>query len=415
MTPRREVASSNLPILVRLTTILIIVRPLMDPLRDTQIGALAVTDFIGGLVVLGVFWNLSVGQLPAPTSVLSFRLLCLFTIVLTITSLLAALIRGSELPVSSIIRVMFILSAAILFFGLSRLNCSYAWRAWLWMTVPSCIWGAGHVLTGGGQEPNVYSPLEEQLTRATGPFIHPSVLAGVAMVVLVVATARARSEGSPQNRKYWLLSLLALVALYGTFSRIYLIAVVAATVLVLVGGLARVAFIYLGAISTATFLAVAGDQLLLRLSGSSSLDYRFQLWKSLIDHADPWIFLVGHGSGGFSQFVLEATSRAGIFRVPEAHNDYLRVLLESGILGLCLYTSAYLVMWREAGRDAFMDRASRGLIIATGIVAVTDNLFNVLVVQGAFWGFMGLAMAERAQQAWPRPERNAGNARTAAS
>lgn len=384
--------------LMRAAGVLIVVRPMLDPLRDQRLGPVAVTDLVGGMVVLAVSMLLLSGSIDVPRRRSPLSALCFFTFIFSVTSLLVALARGLAAPYDALVRLAFVLAVALFFWSLATRRPDAAWRLWIWMCAPSCVWGAWHTLTGGGQQPNPYAAVEEQVARSTGPFVHPSVLAGVAMILVLALAAvilHPSWGGRPasQRFRYWTLLAVAVVALYGTLSRVYLAATIISMVIILARGLSRVAFIYLGSVASGLFLLFAGERVLQRLSGSSSLDYRFQLWSAMVRNADAPAFLFGLGSGSMDEFVPRAAQTAGLFKVQEAHNDYLRLVLEAGIVGFLIYVLVAIRLWRQCSEKQVLPRIARATILAMATVSLTDNLFNVLVVQAVAWGILAQSLA----------------------
>lgn len=136
-------------------------------------------------------------------------------------------------------------------------------------------------------------------------------------------------------------------------------------------------------------------------NSENSFISRVNLWSEAI----PLIFsrpILGHGLSSF---------RFGFREM--AHNDYLRVAFETGLIGLGAYLWILLsllrraiYMYRRIGMQYFksLTLGFISILIAYVTIMLTDNLMRSLVVQWYFWIFAGIAYSlykvdtERAQK-----------------
>lgn len=118
---------------------------------------------------------------------------------------------------------------------------------------------------------------------------------------------------------------------------------------------------------------------LMRTYGTSDCSgiWRISHWRSCIDviaEADTVQLLCGHGIGASSLL---------LYKVP--HNDYLRVLMEQGIIGLMLYAAFFLTVFRR------IDRRYRYCIVAVALYCLSENNMDNLLFMSIFVFFLASA------------------------
>ncbi len=125
-------------------------------------------------------------------------------------------------------------------------------------------------------------------------------------------------------------------------------------------------------------LAVGGADVFNRLLGtvnaSDPTTGRSHFWSVTLDviKAHP---IVGSGLGSFGVIYTRYDSRNGFYRLEQAHNDYLQILSDGGILGGLIGLSFLIILFRKGfERRDTEDKFRRG--IATGALA---GCFAVLV------------------------------------
>src|SRR3990170_1834742 len=133
-----------------------------------------------------------------------------------------------------------------------------------------------------------------------------------------------------------------------------------------------------------------------RLSKFTSFAWRFGLWNSAISY-----FLAHPLFGiGFGNFILIGHEITNFFM--NAHNDYLKLLVETGIVGFLGFIWVLASTWR-IGIAAFKRVTDPYLkSIAAGFIAVllsylcmsfSDNIFNHGAFQWYLWAYAGLITA----------------------
>ncbi len=103
--------------------------------------------------------------------------------------------------------------------------------------------------------------------------------------------------------------------------------------------------------------------------------------------------IFGHGAGDSDIVVRAETHQDG-----HPHNDYLRILDDSGIVGFVLWISAYLTMiWktrRAVDQSAAQPvRAAFLALIGIGVVMMFDNPLIYIQIMGPLGIIIGVALA----------------------
>ena len=248
----------------------------------------------------------------------------------------------------------------------------------------------------------VYWIRELPQSQPFGPFINRHHFAGYMELALALPLGLLFSGSLEKEKRFIYLFAVGLmgVALIMTNSRGGLISLIAEIIfLVAVGGFRRgnkkrkapqktsgfkTAAIRAGlalAMVLVAFGAVTwlgGDNALTRLLGSLNTDDpttgRAHFWAVTVDIIKTHPIL-GIGLGAFSVVYTRYDSRNGLFRLEQAHNDYLQVLSDGGIVGAALGVVFIIGLFRLGfARRESHDDFRRG--VATGALA---GCFAVLV------------------------------------
>jgi O-antigen ligase len=130
--------------------------------------------------------------------------------------------------------------------------------------------------------------------------------------------------------------------------------------------------------------------------GQGSLFFRVEMWRYLLPrfYSNP---IVGNGLGSFSVF---AEQGLGYFYLP--HNDYVRILVDTGVVGLFSYLAALYGLARGSLRAYLTQTDELFKLLALVMMAViatyllgglTENLFRAGTTQAYFWTLAGLVAA----------------------
>jgi O-antigen ligase len=129
-----------------------------------------------------------------------------------------------------------------------------------------------------------------------------------------------------------------------------------------------------------------------RYARLNSFAWRLELWESAIRWMEPLRLVYGYGLAGFDHFSQTFFELAGATKWG-AHNVYMQVLFDMGVVGLLCYLWLYArVLWTMRA-FARMDRVSGFLLLAIVVeylvVSFSDNMLGYLVFNWYFWFTVG--------------------------
>jgi exopolysaccharide production protein ExoQ len=152
-------------------------------------------------------------------------------------------------------------------------------------------------------------------------------------------------------------------------------------------------------------------------SDPTTLTGRTIVWKNVWSYysADWGTMLAGFGYGGFwDKATAEAVSERSQFKLAEAHDDYLEMMTQLGLVGLFLYLwGLFGVLWKsisDSRRFGSMDGALAIALIAFVLVhsiaesAMTLPVFTTLI----FWSVLGCAALTWEDRGGRTPPRSGG-------
>jgi O-antigen ligase len=234
-------------------------------------------------------------------------------------------------------------------------------------------------------------------SRVQGTFTHPNPFAIYLTLLIVMGAAVFRYLS--RGRQFVLLLFMAGWGgcLLLTYTRSAWLATVAGVLtvglyqgkrLVAVFGLVLIGLLFLVPSTAARFADLEREQTYSGAAGNS-LVWRFGYWKQALDlNHDP---LLGNGL----RSVRETTDIE-----KEPHNDFIRVFVETGAIGLFAYVWLIVSLWRS-GKAAIRNTAEGTLLrgIAVGffgcvvsflLLSIVSNVITQLVI---FWYFAAFAAA----------------------
>ena len=130
--------------------------------------------------------------------------------------------------------------------------------------------------------------------------------------------------------------------------------------------------------------------------------------------------MVGTGLGAFGVVYTQYDSRNGLFRLEQAHNDYLQILSDGGVIGAALALGFVIIFFRRAFvRMKSQDKFRRGIALAAvgGCFAVLIHSFFDFTLHTTSNAFLFLVLAAlatlngRVEQAPKRRKRRSGRER----
>jgi len=243
--------------------------------------------------------------------------------------------------------------------------------------------------------------------RIDGTFGHPNPYGVYLLIVLSVFLCQALTQSG--KRKWLSLSIVAAssMLLVATYARSVWVGLV--VVLVVVGVFqGRRLLLLAPLILVAALRAIPSIGARLENPMSGSFANRQGIWETLFQQ---WTYvtsqsqssvaialdrLTGLGPGSFVPLMSLSQSA-----VAAPHNDYLRVLIESGIFGLVLFILLYVILirlayrtWRRSsGPMAALALSLLAVTLAYSLMSITDNLFAMTANQVYFWALAGLVTA----------------------
>jgi len=381
---------------------LIAVRPLLDIFRDTKIGSTYVT-FLAGFAIIG-FGILGIlgARMRVPRDHVT-RLLILYTAWSVLVGAVVLFWTDTNAFVPTALRLLLVLLGYLLFFELGAKRAAAVPRLLAVAAVPACLMAVVQISQDVGRAGSGFVREAAGLSRIFGPFDHPNALAIYCGLTLMLAMGIVfASRGEPAHVLGWIaLAVLCSIVVVPTYARIVWISIPVA--LIAMGTVTRRRLMPLAMVAVGIVFAVilAGEQVATRLSGFSSVGYRQRLWHGLLDQVGVFDLLLGIGAGHVNALVVETTEQLGTSVVMQVHNDYLRVLIESGIVGLISYFGAVLAAFVAAWRgvrtsDDFITRrlccATVGASVIVLLVSVSDNIVGLPVLQLVYWGLVGGTM-----------------------
>jgi putative inorganic carbon (HCO3(-)) transporter len=238
--------------------------------------------------------------------------------------------------------------------------------------------------------------------RLSATLTHPNAYAFYLVMITVIAVGLFSQAGSGMHR-IGLLSLIALLltSLVFTYTRSAWIGLAIAVLglailknrkLLIVAPLALCGVLLVFPVISLRFDALFSDELF----RYTSLAWRLKIWTASV----PYFLSHPIFGNGFGAFQLIGHQIDDWFAA--AHNDYLRLLVETGLVGL----SAYLILLlafarlglraRKAATNEYFGHLTTGFVCflaAYVLMSFTDNLFNHGGVQWYFWAYAGVIAA----------------------
>ncbi len=231
--------------------------------------------------------------------------------------------------------------------------------------------------------------------RVCSTFGNPNILSQYLVMMLPFAAYHAFHAPRPSRRGISRFCLLAAVGCIAfTFSRGAYIALVAAVVVLVIANRRRIVTILMSALAA---LLLIPDAVWNRVASLGTLDIsgleRISAWDICLEViADHPMF--GTGCGIF--YTWQVLSAAGT-NAPHAHNTILQILMEGGIVALCLLFylafhlihSGFMLIRRREGEQ--LGFAFLAFVAAYGMQAMVEYAFTFPALVGTFCVVLALA------------------------
>ena len=255
----------------------------------------------------------------------------------------------------------------------------------------------------------------QQLAKGS-TFGNQTYFAGFILLALpILASQVLEAETKPVRRMlYGILAIVAFILLVRTESRSgWLAAVISAGVFgVLNFRTARARWIALlaGAAITVVVIVLFNDLIARRLGNLFDVGAQSSISRRMFFYEGAWRAflaspLIGNGIGNFVVFL--PTFRSPEYWmvksedvVPHAHNEFLEILSETGLIGLILFGVLVFMVFRNLAKairgSGKPHRAIYAAIIASMVGVLVDNLFSLnlrtIPVAVSFWAMVGVSL-----------------------
>lgn len=247
-------------------------------------------------------------------------------------------------------------------------------------------------------------PFEGIYNRIYGTFAHPNLFAYYLLLPLTLSLYLFLSGKKKQinNILYFLFAGFLTIILTLTFTRGAWLSLL---IIIAIIGVLRYRALLLAALifaSLAYFLiAPINYRVNDLISGraDSSIQWRLDLWRDVKEYVKvrPWL---GYGAGVANDLILN--KRGERFGSSDPHNDYLKIIIENGLIGLLTYLSLIVGLfinlikkYSTAGRTEFkiLILTAIGLSIAFYFMSAADNILRNTALMWSFWALLGAVLA----------------------
>lgn len=372
--------------------VLLASRASLDLVADKRVGPLNVAAVLGLLVIAaGALHMMNRREFPSPRDVMFPYLLFL---IVCVVSLVESPDRMGGIKDLFRFASLFFIYQLVGYIGRTE-------RGMRRVLVAIAISGIGPILVGAYQfaTGSGFTIKQGAFVRLEGTFVHPNPFS---LYLALVLPALIAAWLVVKEWRRWLGIIIAglTVCLVLTFTRTGWIGLFAA-VLIMAWLRYRKIFFVIPIVLAAVLFLIPGvaDRFSdldstdsPRGTTTNSLDWRFEYWSEALQNVGEspvW----GQGLG----FIRETTEQG-----KEAHNDFVRVLVETGLAGLVLFVwavarltvAAVKATRRPATRLRSAVRvAFAGTMVAYVLMSLTSNLISQPAVQWYFWSIMALAIA----------------------
>lgn len=252
--------------------------------------------------------------------------------------------------------------------------------------------------------------VEGDQNRLFGTFAHPNMLAFFLSLIITLAVFIGLNLKKTRVEMYWywLLALVFTITLFFTYTRgAYLVLL---AIIFIVGSLKFRKFL-LFSLAFLFVLYFASNTIsdrfnsIFQFDPYGSISWRVGLWRDELSYVnrEP---IKGYGAG-LAQAVI-AQNRDWRLGSTEPHNDFLRVALDGGLVGLSLYLLLIVSLLWQLKDNYFKTSAPKLKMINLFILAFAlslyalsfgDNILNDSALQWSWWALLGGLIAVQSKKA----------------
>ena len=372
---------------------------ILAPILPTM-AVLALVCLCMGFALLRLASDRAAAITPSPLNVH----IALYAVVILWSTVASVNLRGSLLP--GMLTVAFVL----FFYGVTSSGLDKHLDRVLWLLLAA---GVGVSLYGFYQAcfPERYSDVWTDTDlfsaiafRVYSTLANPNVLGEYLLLVIPIACAFAFSADNRKKRIAALLAALIMgVCLILTYSRGCYLGLLFAAAVFLV--LLDRRFLFLGILAVALCPLYLPDSVISRFTSignmaDSSTSYRVRIWLGSLAMLKDFGFSgVGYGSEAFNT-IYPAYAMHGVY-AQHAHNLFLQILCDSGIVGLLVFLGLIVSFYRMMLTAIRHTSDSRARVLQIGgvsavsgflVQSLTDYTFYNYRVMLLFFGMLGLCV-----------------------
>lgn len=242
------------------------------------------------------------------------------------------------------------------------------------------------------------------LNRIFGTFVHPNSLAAYLVVMLLLCIPLMLESKVPwQQIGFGVLNLLMALALIFTYARASWFGLLIGLIIISIVRYRKL-LLFMPVVLVLVIILVPSvtermQEILSFSEGSDtggSMLFRLEMTRFLLPkfYDSP---IVGNGLGSFGVFAQEGM---GYYYLP--HNDYVRVLVDTGLVGMACYLMFWFSLARGAIRsyirqnDEMMKVLSLVLLALVAdflLTSISENLFRMVILQTYMWTLAGVVAA----------------------
>jgi O-antigen ligase len=252
-------------------------------------------------------------------------------------------------------------------------------------------------------------PYEGVYNRVFGTFTHPNMLAFYLVLVLALCFVvyLISDKKKVTVTLFGLIAILYLVALALTYTRSAWLGLLLIIVLL---GLTRfrkfliISLVILGICYFSFQQINSRVQNLTSSDPSSSVQWRIQMWHDSIGYAMQRPIL-GYGIGNSNQVILD--NRGQQYGSDFEHNDYIRVALDAGLIGLVAFLvlilnllSALFKIYQKEKKPRLKILAFVIFILAISfyLISFGDNILTDTALEWSLWALLGGLLATQIKE-----------------
>jgi O-antigen ligase len=247
-------------------------------------------------------------------------------------------------------------------------------------------------------------PSQDISARGTGIFLNPNYMGqAVAMAVLLLGTARRLDLPLGLSRRPWLGALPPLLALGASFSRGAAVAFVSGVVALY---WSRGRRMFIGAALGGVVVIVVGYPILLGVRHSLTFGPDIAASEEAQQVSDGSriaaaragfrLFLSRPLTGvGYGQFHYESPGYLGASPITYAHNSYIQIAAEQGLVGIAAFLLALLALYLalSARADAYAITA-RAMLVAFAVGSLFAEPVTSYQTSAILWLVVGTALVQ---------------------